>query len=547
MSNYSWISKYSPTRLDDFISFPNEIQQVKDWIVKFKENPHNSKKVLLIIGPSGIGKTKIGEVVLQEYGYRKIEYNSSENRNSKISDLLEKSLTYRNVFEMMEEDNAPFGLLLDEIDGLFGTGDKGGYSDFLDLLKANVKYEGYLETLNSKKKKKTQKKKTTDKKFIQIVNPIVCTSFDSNDKKLMELKKYSEIIYLQRPTIDIIKNIILDLGQKENFTIDDDVIQEFYNIVNGDIRKTIISFENIKNYCLFKLKIDRNTSFHINLTLWIDVKKIIFKKDDDDTLFGSIGTLLYGGKLDFNDHERILLMEVLLSPLLVYHNSIHVVKNSKVDMYEKISLYNNVLKSLSIHDTVQTKIFEDQDWEEYHDISCLYSMSIPNDNFSKLNSTPFKVESTNLLNKISQMLVNKKLVQNTRKSFQKLNLESDEVLYIIHILSNYLGNIKDSLNNEDDEDNEQIEEENIEEETQNLDDDTPNLDEEYQTTTNKRTKTTKNLPNMNKKLTDFMNKYNINMEDLENIMKIEKLNKGCNQKKKKFTMKLKREIETQLN
>jgi DNA repair ATPase RecN len=121
----------------------------------------------------------------------------------------------------------------------------------------------------------------------------------------------------------------------------------------------------------------------------------------------------------------------------------------------------------------------------------------------------FTYENTNLLNKISQMLVNKKMLQNSRKSIQKMNVESDEVLYIVQILSHYLGDLKNHMEEED------IKLEGMEK---------------------------------SHELMEFMNKYGITMEDFENIMKIDKLNKvNHTSKKKKFTMKLKKEIEGQLD
>jgi replication-associated recombination protein RarA len=140
----TWLDKHVPTSLNDFICYQHEMQQIRQWIQQFKINPSSTKKVLFLIGSSGIGKTKMCEVLLQEYDYRVMEYNSSELRSQKrITEVLEKSLTYRNVFEMMEEENKPIGILIDEIEGLIGTGDKGGFTEFLDILKSNMKYEEY--------------------------------------------------------------------------------------------------------------------------------------------------------------------------------------------------------------------------------------------------------------------------------------------------------------------------------------------------------------------------------------------------------------------
>ena len=50
------------------------------------------------------------------------------------------------------------------------------------------------------------------------------------------------------------------------------------------------------------------------------------------------------------------------------------------------------------------------------------------------------------------------------------------------------------------------------------------------------------LPYNDSKLIRFMNRYSINIDGLENILKIEKLNKINEKSKKKFTLKIKKEI-----
>jgi DNA repair ATPase RecN len=153
---------------------------------------------------------------------------------------------------------------------------------------------------------------------------------------------------------------------------------------------------------------------------------------------------------------------------------------------------------------------DDGSFEENYDIASFYSMKCSNYYMQPLQNHGMKYENTNLLNKISQMLVNRKLIQNARRSVQKLNVETDEILYIVHILSYFLGDLKNNMDMEES----KIEDMKIKQ---------------------------------NHELTTFINQYGITMEDLENIMKIEKLNRiDIPIKKKKFTMKLKKEIETKL-
>jgi enolase len=54
---------------------------------------------------------------------------------------LKKALTYKNVIDMFNDGNKPIGILIDEIDTICKMSDKGGFSEFLNILKMNDKYE----------------------------------------------------------------------------------------------------------------------------------------------------------------------------------------------------------------------------------------------------------------------------------------------------------------------------------------------------------------------------------------------------------------------
>jgi hypothetical protein len=243
-----------------------------------------------------------------------------------------------------------------------------------------------------------------------------------------------------------------------------------------------------------------------------EIQRFLSQKDEDDTLLHEIEKIFERPQLSFETCERIFQKECLLLPLVVYHNTVGCVKNSKLEKKETIQRYRNTLHHLCLHDGLQTKMFrtDDGSFEENYDIASFYSMKCSNYYMQPLQNHGMKYENTNLLNKISQMLVNRKLIQNARRSVQKLNVETDEILYIVHILSYFLGDLKNNMDMEES----KIEDMKIKQ---------------------------------NHELTTFMNQYGITMEDLENIMKIEKLNRiDIPIKKKKFTMKLKKEIETKL-
>ena len=83
------------------------------------------KKVLLICGPPGIGKTSLAHVILKTYNYYPIEFNASEVRTSKIIEQKLSKIINQKSIMMMFNKTSKLSIIMDEIDGCL-SGDKGG-------------------------------------------------------------------------------------------------------------------------------------------------------------------------------------------------------------------------------------------------------------------------------------------------------------------------------------------------------------------------------------------------------------------------------------
>ena len=228
----------------------------------------------------------------------------------------------------------------------------------------------------------------------------------------------------------------------------------------------------------------------------------------------------------FYENQLLFDIDCLLLPLMVYHNSLLVIKKSKDDPKKKLNIYKEILYSLCIHDTIQTNIFEIQEWNDFYDISSLYGSVLPNyysTLLSDYKENQVELQFTNILNKISQMFVNKKLVNSAKYGLNKIDLDLDELIYVVEIISSFLNEFK-NIGEEDEEDDDEIEE--------NIDNFNKSLD------INK----VKNLDNA-PMIAKMMNKYKISVDSLETILKIEKLNQNNDVKKRKFTITLKKEIQ----
>jgi hypothetical protein len=316
----------------------------------------------------------------------------------------------------------------------------------------------------------------------------------------------------------------------------------------------------------------------INMKIYEEFKKCTSQKEESIQLL-DITKKLMVNKLDYETIQYYFDMDCMLIPLMIYHNSIDYIKGREDVFKKKLKSYKNVMKSLCTHDTIQTNIFEFQDWDNLYDIAALYGSVLPNYHFCQLkNKKIVEVEFTTLLNKVSQMYINKKMLNTAKSSIIKLYFDCDQIIYLTEILLYYFDDFKKTIDNkeleDEDGDKDQDEDGNKEEqdgdegekekerrkkkkkkvgkekecedECEDEDDDTiinemNNLDiKENETIVSQ--KKTSSYPHANHKLITFMNYYNIRLEDLENILKMDKLNKIIEKRKNKFTTRIKKII-----
>ena len=136
------LNKVKPTQLDDILFFNDQIKNCIQWLDNFKTKKDRTKKVLLLIGPIGCGKTCIAQLLFKKFDYKIIEQNATHLRSQKkIGEFLKKTLGFKNVIDLFYNEQKPIGLIMDEIECLIKNNDKGGLSEFIQIIKDNDKYE----------------------------------------------------------------------------------------------------------------------------------------------------------------------------------------------------------------------------------------------------------------------------------------------------------------------------------------------------------------------------------------------------------------------
>lgn len=258
MTDLPWIEKYRPKELDDVI-YQEEITLMIKNILANTTSQNCNIPHLIFYGLSGCGKTTIALIIARQifkhkYNERVLELNASNERGikvvrEKIKKFAKQAIDTNNT----EKDNIPpiKLIILDEADAM--TDD----SQFAlrRIIEMYSKTTRFILICNY---------------ITRIIEPLAsrCTKF-----------RFKPI------NLEGMGNIIKKLSSKENFKIDDIVINNIYNITKGDLRKAIniiqqakyLDYNKIKNETINEiggLVTTKNIDKIINETIKTDYSKI---------------------------------------------------------------------------------------------------------------------------------------------------------------------------------------------------------------------------------------------------------------------------------
>ncbi len=184
------------------------ITEIRLWAAAWKSG--KSQKPLLLVGPPGVGKTVSAYTVAKEMGWSLVEFNSSDQRNE---EAIERSVSAAALNASFT--GQPRLVLLDEIDGIQGTQDKGGLSAVLTVLK-------------------------------EARNPVILTANDIYaDKRLAGIRTFCKMLQFKKVAYPSIAKFLREIGEKESIDYDAVSINELAKNASGDVRGAVLDFESL--------------------------------------------------------------------------------------------------------------------------------------------------------------------------------------------------------------------------------------------------------------------------------------------------------------
>jgi replication factor C large subunit len=294
--NLPWVEKYRPESFEEFVGNKEAVRSLENWLKTWNQQ---RKKVALLAGPAGVGKTSVVYYLIKKYNYEFVEVNASDKRNKKAVELLVgKSSTEGTVLQGARVRKL---ILVDEADGLFGNADRGGG-------------QALAKAVTSTK------------------TPIICTANDPSANALKSAKKSMLVIEFKNLCDEEILTLLKKIVEKEALKIDTETLLAIVKNCGGDARSAIndlesIAFGGLKTYVDFSQR-NQEKSLDNAITKIFQAKDFQEARratDDLDVDYRELLTYIYEHAYKqastpdelFNMYEMIAIADIYLSQCFI--------------------------------------------------------------------------------------------------------------------------------------------------------------------------------------------------------------------------------------
>ncbi|KAM0514215.1 hypothetical protein ACHAPE_007052 [Trichoderma viride] len=383
-----------------------------------EEKPH--RKILMLTGPPGLGKTTLAHVCAKQAGYEVIEVNASDDRSRDVvKNRIRTSLGTESVKNVGNQKSLngpqkvakPACVVVDEVDGVVtgsGASGEGGFiKALIDLVLIDQKNaSGVSKSYEGKKKKGDD---------FRLMRPLILICNDVYHPSLRPLRQsnLAEIIHVGRPTLDTVVGRLKTVFEKEGIPCDKDAARKLCetawgmangidarrgqeSTVQGDLRGIMV----IGEWVASQFRVSSLNAAQRLTREWIErnilqelangaagarglgrgsVRDIITRLFQEGGGFPKQALSLSKSKtaheqpkteLGFGEHQKKYAMECLRQMIDSSGEISHVVTevfaeypNREFNDDSYLTKPNQAYDWLYFHDACQSRLFANQDWE----------------------------------------------------------------------------------------------------------------------------------------------------------------------------------------
>jgi chromosome transmission fidelity protein 18 len=251
-SNIMWTEKYRARKFADLIGDERTHRSVLRWLKGWdpivfpslakqkqpkqgdEEGERSHRKILLLTGPPGLGKTTLAHVCARQAGYEVLEINASDDRSKDVvKGRIRDAVGTENVKSLNTEAKAkklgnagrPLCVVVDEVDGVVSGSGAGGEGGFIKALIDLV----YLDQKNSHRTafqgSTTGQKKKGD--GFRLLRPLILICNDVYHPSLRPLRtsNVAEIIHVRQVPLENVVQRMKSILEREGIPCDGDGVR----------------------------------------------------------------------------------------------------------------------------------------------------------------------------------------------------------------------------------------------------------------------------------------------------------------------------------
>ncbi len=198
----SWTVKHKPHSLSEVVGNSTAIQKLSKW-VKSWDKGAPKKRAAFLYGPPGVGKTASVEALANDLGMELVERNASDYRTA---DAVKRFAGLASQYGTL--DGSRRLILLDEMDGITGTADRGGVRAVIKIIK-------------------------------EARSPVVLVANNAYDPRFSTLRRYCLLIEFSKPTVLQVIKHLKRVCVREGIEADDNVLKFIADRSGRDVRSAV--------------------------------------------------------------------------------------------------------------------------------------------------------------------------------------------------------------------------------------------------------------------------------------------------------------------
>jgi len=204
-----------------------------------EEKPH--RKILLLTGPPGLGKTTLAHVCARQAGYEVMEINASDERSRDVvkgrirtsvgTESVKTGSTITTKSGQVKKIAHPLCVVVDEVDGVVGgsggSGEGGFIKALIDLILLDQKNSATIGPTQTRKKKRGDD--------FRLMRPLILICNDVYHPSLRPLRQssFAEIIHVRKPPLDAVITRMKSVFEKEGVSCDSDAVRRLCEVTWG--------------------------------------------------------------------------------------------------------------------------------------------------------------------------------------------------------------------------------------------------------------------------------------------------------------------------